>query len=383
MKRLRGSLEFASLLAQGLLLRRTSDVARLKAVLSLFDEDKIVQNFSSMGQMFQTRHLANSGRVSPLTPGADYHLSPEVGEWIADRHVTGLVILKDGKLCHESYYLGTTALDHRISWSVAKSWLASLLGVVVEAGHIDSLDDPVTDYVPELLGSAYDGATIRNVLNMASGIKFDEDYLSFFSDINRMGRILALGGSMDGFAAGQRQREAAPGARWLYASVDTHVIGMVIRGATGEDLADLMEHHLIRPLGLEGSPFYLTDGEGTSFVLGGLNMPTRDFARFGAMIAADGFWNGAQIVPQSWVREMIKPSAPASPECLGGYGWQWWVPEGSRTGEVLARGIYGQYIHIDQDRRTVIAVNAGDRRFREDGRLLDDVSLFRQISEGL
>ena len=102
MKRLRGSLEFASLLAQGLLFRRSSDVARLKAVLSLFDEDKIVQNFSSMGQMFQTRHLANSGRISPLTPGADYHLSPEVREWITDRHVTGLVILKDGKLCHES-----------------------------------------------------------------------------------------------------------------------------------------------------------------------------------------------------------------------------------------------------------------------------------------
>lgn len=383
MRRLRGALEFAGLLAQGMVVKRSTDMARLRAVLSLFDEDRIVGNFSDMGRLFLTRPLVTGGPASPLPPGPPPDLPQGLAGWIADRAVTALVILQDGRLCHESYHRGTAAGDHRISWSVAKSWLAALLGIVVDQGLIDSLDAPVTDHAPALRGSAYDGVSIRQVLNMASGIGFDEDYLSFFSDINRMGRVLALGGSMDGFAAGQKRREAAPGQRWLYVSIDTHVIGMVIRGATGRDVAGLMEDHLIGPLGLEGRPFYLTDGHGTSFVLGGLNMMTRDYARFGAMIAAGGRWQGRQIVPEAWVSAMIAPSAPPAAECEGGYGWQWWVPEGAAPGEAMARGIYGQYIHVDQRRGSVIAVNAADRRFREPGRGAEDVAMFRQIVASL
>lgn len=383
MRRLKGSLEFAGLLAQGMILRRATDMARLKAVLSLFDEGRIVGNFSNMDKLFLTRSLVAEGPVSPLPTGVPFALAPRVEDWIRDRNVAALVILKNGQVRHESYHLGTVPGDHRISWSVAKSWLSALLGIIVAQGRIGSLDDLVTEYVPELKGSAYAGATIRNVLNMASGIGFDEDYLSFFSDINRMGRVLALGGSMDRFAMGQRRREAAPGARWLYVSIDTHVIGMVIRGATGRDVPELMEAHLIGPLGLEGRPFYLTDGHQTSFVLGGLNMPTRDYARFGAMIAAGGQWQGRQVVPEDWVAGMIAPSAPYSPDCGGGYGWQWWVPEGSARGEAMARGIYGQYIHVDQNRGSVIAVNAADRRFREEGRGAEDVAIFREIAAAL
>jgi CubicO group peptidase (beta-lactamase class C family) len=383
MRAVAGSIEFAGLLLQGLVTRRKTDLARLRATLALFAPDRIVGNFSGMGQLFNRRDLVADAPVSPLPSGPPAPLPQGWTDWVRDRQVTAVVVLQDGRLRHEEYHHGTGPQDHRISWSVAKSWLSALLGIVMQEGAIGSLDDPVIRHAPALAGSAYDVVTIRQVLNMASGIAFDEDYLSFFSDINRMGRVLALGGSMDAFARAQTRREARPGARWQYCSIDTHVIGMVIAGATGQDVGSLMETRLIAPLGLEGRPFYLADGYGTAFVLGGLNMPTRDYARFGAMIAAGGLWNGQQIVPEAWVDQMIAPSAPHSPDCGGAYGYQWWLPEGSASGECLARGIYGQYIHIDRQRGTVIAVNAADLRFRDADRLVQDMALFRALARSL
>ncbi|MBA4351944.1 MAG: 6-aminohexanoate hydrolase, partial [Rhodobacter sp.] len=246
---------------------KREEIARLMAVNSLFAEDRIVENFSHMDRLFLTRPLSRGeGPASPLPKGPEAVLPPEVAEWIAARNVTALVVLKGGQVVHESYYLGTGPQDLRISWSVAKSFLSALFGIVVNEGHIDSLDDPVTKYVPELVGTAYDGATVRHILTMSSGVAFNEDYLDFWSDINRMGRVLALGQSMDGFAAGLQERAAEPGSDWRYVSIDTHVLGMIIRGATGEDIPELMERHILAPLGVEAAPYYLTDGYGVSFV---------------------------------------------------------------------------------------------------------------------
>ena len=198
-----------------------------------------------------------------------------LAKWITDRSVTGLVILKDGKLRHESYYLGTAPQDLRISWSVAKSFLSALFGILHSEGMIPSLDDPVEKYAPLLKGSAYEGVSVHDILTMSSGVAFNEDYLDFNSDINRMGRVLALGGSMDEFAASLKHCASAPGSQWHYVSIDTHVLGMVMRGATGKDIPELMETRLLAPLGLEAAPYYLTDSAGISFVLGGLNLLDR------------------------------------------------------------------------------------------------------------
>ena len=227
--------------------------------------------------------------------------------------MTSLLVLHDGHVVHESYHQGTDPEDLRISWSMAKSYLSALFGILVEEGAIASLDDPVTAYAPALEGSAYDGASIRNVLQMTSGVTFNEDYLDYYSDINRMGRVLALGGSMDGFAAGLSDREAEPGARWKYVSIDTHVLGMVLRGATGRDIPALMSEKVIAPLGLEASPYYLSDGEGVAFVLGGLNMRSRDYARFGLMYEQMGEYQGQQIVPRDWVAASTRAGWPSAP----------------------------------------------------------------------
>ncbi|RYG90635.1 class C beta-lactamase-related serine hydrolase [Loktanella sp. IMCC34160] len=363
---------------------KREEITRLLAVNSLFSEDRIVGNFSGMDGLFHTVSvLRGDGPVSPLPAGPAYDLPADVDQWIIDRNVTGLVVLHDGRVVHESYYLGTGADDLRISWSVAKSFLSALVGVLIEEGAIAGLDVKVTDYAPSLAGSAYDGATLRDVLQMSSGVTFDEDYLDFNSDINKMGRVLALGGSMDAFAAGQDESFATPGTVWQYVSIDTHVIGMVVRGATGRDIPGLLAEKIIAPLGLEADPLYLTDGYGVAFVLGGLNLRTRDYARFGQMIAQGGMWQGQQIVPAEWIDASTRPSAKTAQGATG-YGYQWWVPVGATPGEeFFARGIYGQYIYIDRARNVVIAVNSADRLFREPGVHEKNIQILRTIARDL
>ncbi|MDG3040931.1 serine hydrolase domain-containing protein [Roseicyclus marinus] len=362
---------------------KREEIARLMAVNTLFEADRIVANFSNMNRAFLNAPVPRgTGPVSPLPQGQVAVLPPDVEDWIVSRAVTALVVLKDGQIVHESYHLGTAPEDRRISWSVAKSYLSALLGTLVADGTIPDLDAPVTRYAPTLVGSAYDGATIRNVLQMASGVDFDEDYLDYDSDINRMGREIALGGTLDGFTAGITARARGPGSGWQYVSMDTHVIGMVIRGATGQDIPTLLSERIIAPLGLEAEPYYLTDGQGVAFVLGGLNLTTRDYARFGQMIAQDGVWQGNRILPEGWVAESTAPSAPTALGAIG-YGYQWWVPVGAEPGQFMARGIYGQYLYIDQQRGVVIATNGADRGFREPGVDEANVAIFRSIAENL
>jgi CubicO group peptidase (beta-lactamase class C family) len=359
---------------------KRDDITRLLAVNSLFDEGRIVHNFSHMDDLFfHTTMPRGDASVSPLPTGPAFTLPEDVAQWVTDRSVTGLVILHDGQLVHESYYLGTSPEDRRISWSVAKSFLSALTGILLADGTVASLDDPVTKYAPALIGSAYDGATIRNVLQMSSGVTFNEDYFDFWSDINKMGRVLALGVSMDGFAAGLRDRFADPGTQWQYVSIDTHVIGMVLAGATGRNVTNLMQEHIIVPIGLESDPVFLTDGYGVPFVLGGLNMPTRDYARFGQMLAQGGKWQGRQIVPAEWIAESTLPSA-RTPSGQIGYGYQWWIPVGWPPGTFLARGIYGQYIYVDQNRNVVIAVNSADRAFEGPGVDAENEAMFQRIA---
>ncbi|PSL19759.1 serine hydrolase domain-containing protein [Shimia abyssi] len=359
---------------------KREQISRLYSVVTLYDADKIVANFSGMNLAFPNVTVERgTGPVFELPAGAPLSMPTGFKQWTNDRAVTALVVLKDSALVHESYYQGTTDTDRRMSFSVAKSFLSALFGVVVAEGHIASLDDPVTQYAPSLAGGAYDGASIRDVLQMSSGVSFDEDYLDFNSDINRMSRTLALGGSMDGFTEALAETFIAPGTQWQYVSIDTHVLSMVIRGATGRDIASLLSEKIIAPLGLEEAPYYITDGDGVAFVLGGLNLRTRDYARFAQMFLQNGFANGAQIVPADWVTASTIASDKTQPGKIQ-YGYQWWIPINATHGEFLGRGIYGQYIYINQPLGIVIATNAADKGFREGGAHASNVAMFRAIA---
>lgn len=362
---------------------KREELQRLHFVLTLFDADRIVDNFSNMQNAFLSVPVPRGdGPVVPLPKGSPLALSPEIDAWIVDADLTSLLVLKNGELVHEDYYLGTTENDQRISWSLAKSYMSALFGILLKEGAIASIDDPVTDYAPELSGSAYDGATIRNVLQMTSAVVFDEDYLDQRSDIQRMGRVLALGGLMDDFTASFTEISGSRGERWNYVSLDTHVLGMVIRGATGRSVADLLSEKIIVPLGLESEPRFISDGAGVAIVLGGLIMTSRDYARFGQMIAQNGEWNGQQIVPSDWIRDSTLASAPTDDGQIG-YGYQWWVPVGATAGQFMGRGVYGQYIYIDQDKQVVIVTTGADLQFRNAGVNASNVAAFRKIVESI
>lgn len=369
---------------------KREEITRLMAVRSLFSEDKIVSNFSNMNAAFLSVPVPRgNGPTSTLSYGAETTLPNAANDWIKNRSVTALIVLKDREIVFEEYFKGTRAEDRRISWSVAKSYLSALVGILIEEGKIASIDDPVTQYAPTLEDSAYDGVTLRQVLNMASGVLFDENYLDQSSDINRMGRVLALGGEMDDFAAGLSETFTPPGEVWQYVSIDTHVVGMVVRGATGRSVADLLSEKIIAKLGYEYDPYYLTDGVGTAFVLGGLNITARDFARFGQMFLQGGQWQGQQIVPAGWVTQSTTPSAPpAAPSAPASgkfydYGYQWWIPKDASPREYLARGIYGQYIYINEPENVVIVMNSADRQFRAPGMDPSNVEMFRLITNNL
>ena len=248
----------------------------------------------------------------------------------------------------------------------------------------------MTDYVPELVGTGYDGVRIKDVLQMSSGVHFNEDYGDFNSDINRFGRILALGGSFDDFAA-TLERGREPGNYMHYVSIDTHVIGMVLRAATGRDVVDYFNDKLWSKLGAERDAYYIIDTEKQPMVLGGLNMISRDYARFGLLYRDNGRLNGEQIIPEQWITDSITPDAPHlmpgprdSSDTSFGYGYQWWIPENS-DGEFLAIGIYGQYIYINQPKDVVIVKNSADREFMDNNYESDYkvVAAFRAIADSL
>lgn len=369
-----------STLISGCTAPKIENVNRLAIVSTLFDEAKIVENFSNMGTLFNTADIPAAPTSRELRQGQKLSFRPAFDAWRTARDTTAIVVLRDGQIVFEEYYLGTSQEDHRISWSVAKSYISALVGVLVARGDIQSIDDQVTLYVPDLIGSAYEGASIKNVLQMSSGVVFNENYLSYFSDINRMGRILAMGGSMDKFTSEVDQRFAEPGDEWRYVSSDTHVLSMVVRNATGRSLPDLMSEYILHPLGVGPGAYYLADGRDVAFALGGLNLTTRDYARFGELMRLNGVFQGARVVPADWVAESTAPSAN-TPQGAFQYGYQWWIPPMAHEGEFFAMGVYGQFIYVDRASGVVIAINAADRDFLMPGVLDENIAAFRAISD--
>ncbi|MFY0639883.1 MAG: serine hydrolase [Bermanella sp.] len=377
-----------------------TEVRQLYNTVRLFDADIIVENFSHMDEVAPIKTLKATDNVRPLTPAPQplpetFTYKGEtrnLQDWLSNSSATALVVIQDDNLVFEDYFQGTQASDKRISWSMAKSFLSALFGIAVSEGKIPDLNAAVTDYVPSLKGSGYDGVSIKNVLQMSSGVYFNEDYGDFNSDINRFGRVMALGGSFDDFAASLNQDpKHEQGTFMHYVSIDTHVIGMVLRAATGKTIMEYFQEKLWNKLGTEEDAFYITDTTGEPMVLGGLNMLSRDYARMGMLYRDGGMYNGEQIVPAKWIEDSITPDAPHlmpgkrdNANTNFGYGYQWWLPENPDQ-EFLAIGIYGQYIFIDRKTNTVIVKNSADRGFMDNGYESKDIAVaaFRAIAQSL
>ena len=374
------------------------DLVRLRFVLTLFDPPAIVENFRSMTRFFDTRKVQRSGpryripyeskKLPDAYPykGGQHNLTA----WIERTGTTGIIIIHDGKIAFERYYRGNNARTRWISWSVCKSMISALVGFAIQEGLIDSVADPVTAYVPFLKASGYNGVRIKDVLQMSSGIAFNEDYADFHSDINRMGRTFALGTAMDDFVL-SLANQRPPGSFHHYVSMDTQVLGMVLREATGESLSRYMEKCLWSRLGTEADAFWIIDGNGMELAFGGFNAILRDYARFGLLFLNKGKnFRDQQILPVQWIKDSVTPDQPhlmpgtgnpASSTPLG-YGYQWWLPR-TPDGDYCAIGIYGQFIYVHPKYRVVIAKTSAYADYNRSGDEMEFESLavFRSIAE--
>lgn len=343
-------------------------IQRLQVVGTLFTGAEQIQNFNRMHEMFPVNVLPpapqslqfESGVAAPL-PASFMYLGAEVqtSEFITRTDSGALLVLMDGKVTFEQYWQTGGRDQTWLSMSVAKSFISALIGIAVDQGLISDITQPVTDYVPELAGSAYDNVRIKDILQMSSGASWNEDYGDPESDINRFGRVFALGGSMNEFAA-TLVPDLPPGTYNRYNSTDTQVLGMLLTKVTGRSVNDYMIEMLWHPMGAENVGYWLTDAEGMEMAFGGLNITARDYAKLGEMYRMGGAFNGQQIVPADWVQASITPDAPhlmpgdnPQSDWPIGYGQQWWIPEGD-VGEFMAIGVYNQFIYVAPESKTVI-----------------------------
>jgi CubicO group peptidase (beta-lactamase class C family) len=328
-------------------------------------------SFRHMDKLFPSHKILRSGPVSELPRGpqmddvayswngAPHHLS----DMLARTDTTGFLVLKNGQIVMEKYFGGADETSKFTSWSVAKSFTSTLVGLALADGKIASINDPVTKYVPDLKGSGYDGVPIKDILQMSSGVKFNEEYTNAQSDVVRWWQLAMVEHrmSLNDFLEKIPGGAEAPGTKFVYRSADTQVLGWLVSRVTGKDLADDLTERVWGPLGMEHDATWLTDRDGPDGMEAAfccINATLRDYARFGMLFANGGKWGGKQIVPESWVHDATTPQSqqvamgalfPRDP--YDGYGYQWWLRP---AGAFSAEGIHFQFIFVNPAEKLVI-----------------------------
>jgi CubicO group peptidase (beta-lactamase class C family) len=319
------------------------------------------QYIAALDSFFLTRtvkagphaHVLDRGRPIAAFETAGRRAN-ELGRFIDAQRVRGLLVLQNGKVRLERYVSPHSAATRWNSFSVAKSITATLVGAAIKDGYIRSLDDPVTRYIRGLRGSAYDDVTVRQLLTMTSGVKWNEDYTDLNSDVARMyAQPPDPGFDMTVSYVRKLPREAPPGTKWVYKTSETNLVGVLVAEATGKHLADYLSEKIWRAYGMERDAEWMIDDVGHE--QGGccLAMTLRDYGRFGQFILDGARVGGEPIVPENWLSEATRTQV--STGTATGYGYQWWTRE---DGTFEGRGIYGQTLHIDRARRLVIVINS-------------------------
>jgi CubicO group peptidase (beta-lactamase class C family) len=328
---------------------------------SMLDAEVNALTFHNMDEIFTTRTVPRSGPVSPL-PRADHALDfkyqHEGREYSPDQFLdrtftNALLIIKDGRIVAEIYRNNTAESTRFIGWSMTKSIVGLLVGCAVQEGRIKSIDESIAQYLPELRGGGYDGVTIKQVLQMRSGVDYEERYDFANPGIAARNHEQALVTNVVRFADVARtiKRAHRPGELWQYKTIDTAVLGWLVERVSGSTLAAYAARLLWEPLGAEQDGFFIMDGEpgaGREFSGAGFNATLRDFARIGVMMLGQGKANGRQIVPADWVRDSTRAAGGPGP----GYGYQWWIAPDAKSYQAL--GLQGQYIYVNPESRTVI-----------------------------
>jgi CubicO group peptidase (beta-lactamase class C family) len=357
----------------------------------LFSPEYRVENHRNMKRIFPWRDIAASP-VPVMFPKAEKSLPSEfqfdggtkkLDEFLQRTQTTSLVVIKNGAIISEKYFQGADEKSQFTSWSVAKSFLSTMVALAIKDGLIKSLDDQAEQYVPELKGKAYGSVTIRQLLQMSSGIKFDETYTNQLSDINMLFyRVFLAGASINDVLSGY-EREVPAGTRFKYISSDSQVLSWVLTKASGMPLSQYIQTRLWAPLGMESAAYWSIEREGGAEVAYCcLNATARDFAKLGQLYLDQGKWNGQQFLPEGWVKEATRPSfdylkPEASALKIRGYQYQWWVPAG-HDGEYFANGVWGQMIWVSEKTNTVIVKTSVDKEYRS--HLIETFAVMRALS---
>ncbi len=353
----------------------------------------LVGNYSHFDQIFRTRRVGKADSPSPLRRASEelalsYTFQGEshtLGDYLERHPATGLLIARGDEILFEHYRYGRTDHDRLVGQSMTKTITAMLFGIAIADGKIQSVDAPVADYVPELLGTEYGKTPLRALLHMASGVTFREDY-GGDDDVARLGGALFAPDSAGPAKAVAlfNTREAPPDTHFRYASVETELLGLILGNATQSAPADYAGSRLWQPIGAEADANWVVDATDHEAGFFGFSATLRDWARLGIMLAHDGAWNGRQIIPRQWLiaATTVAPSedfrAPRNATPYFGYGYQTWIFPGPRRQFALL-GVHGQAIFIDPSARLVLAHTAVRTKPNRDPAAAELVTLWHAL----
>lgn len=328
------------------------------------------RTFRNIDKLFPTRTVEAGDNPRSLPEGEPAKLtdlqftvedeSYDLFETMSLNRISGLLVLKDGKIVFEDYELGNDENTRWMSMSVVKSITSTLIAAAIEDGSIDSIDDTLATYVPELQGSAYGPVTVGQLLTMSSGVKWNETYTDPSSDRRTMLdlQIEQQPGAVLDFMA-SLPRAGEPGSVWNYSTGETSVAAALVEGATGQTLSDYLSEKIWKPYGMESdATWWLASPDGIEFGGSGFSATLRDYARFGQFVLEGGVIDGKRVVPEGWF------PAAGQPREIGGkmteYGQMWWpVAKGEAFKDdkaFAAIGIFGQHVYINPARNVVIVM---------------------------
>jgi len=275
--------------------------------------------------------------------------------------VTGFLVLCNDRIVAERYFHEADQNSKFVSQSLSKSIVSILIGAAVEGGLIKSIEDPVTKYLPFLSASGYRNVTIKNLLQMSSGVSYSEDYKDPKSGAALIGAALLTGHpSFKNYAQSIQPTKTPPGTKFEYQSVNTQVLGLLLEKVAGKRLNDYAQEKLWSKIGAQSDAFfYESRKQPDTCAFACFNATVRDYARVGLMMLQGGTIGETRIVSKAWVHDSTTPDAPylkpkpGGPEGGYGYAYQWWVPPGN-DGVYMALGIYGQCIYVNPARRVVV-----------------------------
>ncbi len=310
--------------------------------------------FRAMEKLVKVNDIAKGDAVYPLPQGAAITLPQNVDAYMKAQRNAGLIIIQDGKIRLEKYALDYNKDGRWTSFSVAKSLTSTMVGAAVRDGYIKSLDDKVTVYIPDLKGSAYDDVSVRQLLTMTSGVKWNEDYTDPKSDVALFNLHKAEPG-VDVTVSYMRRlpREAPAGSKWVYKTGETNLIGVLVSSATKKTLSAYLSEKVWTPFGMEQDGAWMLGTTGHEISGCCMSASLRDYARFGQFILGGGMAGGKPVLPDDWLAAATTKQADIGTPGRG-YGYQWWTND---DGSFAAQGIFGQGIFIDPKRKLVIASN--------------------------